>query len=265
MKIRFTIFLVLMIVLSLPLEAKQMDVVNYTGSTQESSDALYKLAKAYPDHIKTVTPYYVEWQDGTRMPIEHKIAFFNWLSHLIYRFDSQVQPITQQEIKRQHYESVFKKMYGDSLSTVQKNLTVIYWMPHIYGYRYPLKVTMINDIDKRLERVSQALEKLPIHYFKYLSNPAGSFYWRRVDGEKYLSAHSFGIAIDINSRYANYWLWDYKRTNRPLNDLRNDLLKNTNHIPAKIVEIFEKEGFYWGGHWYFYDTMHFEYRPDLIA
>ena len=26
----------------------------------------------------------------------------------------------------------------------------------------------------------------------------------------------------------------------------------------------EAEGFIWGGRWYHYDTMHFEYRPELL-
>jgi hypothetical protein len=30
------------------------------------------------------------------------------------------------------------------------------------------------------------------------------------------------------------------------------------------VEIFEKHGFIWGGRWYHYDTMHFEYRPEIL-
>ena len=38
-----------------------------------------------------------------------------------------------------------------------------------------------------------------------------------------------------------------------------------NRVPAAIVEIFERHGFIWGGKWYHYDTMHFEYRPELIA
>ena len=29
--------------------------------------------------------------------------------------------------------------------------------------------------------------------------------------------------------------------------------------------IFEKHGFIWGGRWYHYDTMHFEYRPELVG
>nr|WP_310556777.1 M15 family metallopeptidase [Flavobacterium sp.] len=35
-------------------------------------------------------------------------------------------------------------------------------------------------------------------------------------------------------------------------------------MPQKIVAIFEKYGFIWGGNWTHYDTMHFEYRPELI-
>jgi D-alanyl-D-alanine carboxypeptidase len=38
-----------------------------------------------------------------------------------------------------------------------------------------------------------------------------------------------------------------------------------NEIPLEIVHIFEKHGFIWGGKWYHYDTMHFEYRPEIIA
>ena len=30
------------------------------------------------------------------------------------------------------------------------------------------------------------------------------------------------------------------------------------------LKTFEKYGFIWGGKWYHFDTMHFEYRPELI-
>ena len=32
-----------------------------------------------------------------------------------------------------------------------------------------------------------------------------------------------------------------------------------------IVDVFERNGFIWGGKWYHYDTMHFEYRPELLG
>jgi hypothetical protein len=36
-------------------------------------------------------------------------------------------------------------------------------------------------------------------------------------------------------------------------------------MPQEIVDIFERHGFIWGGKWYHYDTMHFEYRPELTG
>ena len=38
-----------------------------------------------------------------------------------------------------------------------------------------------------------------------------------------------------------------------------------NRVPGAIGEIFERHGFIWGAKWYHFDTMHFEYRPELIA
>lgn len=73
-----------------------------------------------------------------------------------------------------------------------------------------------------------------------------------------LSTHSFGIAIDINIKEANYWQWDCNCYNE------NAKLAYRNKIPAIIVQVFAKHGFIWGGEWYHYDTMHFEYRPELL-
>jgi hypothetical protein len=31
------------------------------------------------------------------------------------------------------------------------------------------------------------------------------------------------------------------------------------------VAVFEREGFIWGGKWYHFDPIHFEYRPELTG
>ncbi len=38
-----------------------------------------------------------------------------------------------------------------------------------------------------------------------------------------------------------------------------------NRVPQAVVDAFEAEGFIWGGRWKHYDTMHFEYRPELLS
>jgi hypothetical protein len=35
--------------------------------------------------------------------------------------------------------------------------------------------------------------------------------------------------------------------------------------PSEIIEAIERHGFIWGGKWWHFDTMHFEYRPEIIA
>jgi hypothetical protein len=67
--------------------------------------------------------------------------------------------------------------------------------------------------------------------------------------------HAYGAAIDIGARYSDYWVWAQSRGDLPYR----------NRIPEEIVEAFEAEQFIWGGKWYHYDTMHFEYRPELFA
>jgi hypothetical protein len=59
--------------------------------------------------------------------------------------------------------------------------------------------------------------------------------------------------VDIAVDFSNYWLWEKKGAP-----------EYKNSIPYEIVAIFEKHGFIWGGKWYHFDTMHFEYRPELL-
>lgn len=225
---------------------------------------LHKLPQAYPESVHEITLNYIAWRDGTRIPIRSVIPVFDFFLAKMYKMDTAFGSVTNEELIRDRCEPFFRKMYGNSAKEVEKNLVKIYWMPHVFGNRYPLRVTKINGVDKKLQQISAELEKLPPSYFKYLDKPASSYYWRQVAGERYLSLHSFGIAIDINLDYSNYWLWDFLKLKKPISALRHHKIKYQNKIPQEIVEIFAKHGFFWGGNWYFYDTMHFEYRPELL-
>lgn len=225
----------------------------------QNIDALKTLEKAYPDYIDEITSQYIAWKDGTRMQVKGSFALFDKISAMVNKVDPKVGSISNKDVLEDDYEPFFRKMYGSTAKEVKHDLVTLYWMPKVFGNRYSIRVTTKNGVDKKLRKVMAELEKLPPEYHKYLANPAGGFYWRNVKGQSYLSAHSFGIAIDINSHYGNYWLWDVKKYKCGVSKLPNH-----NHIPMRIVKIFEDQGFYWGGHWHFYDTMHFEYRPELF-
>ena len=104
-----------------------------------------------------------------------------------------------------------------------------------------------------VEKKSDELDLKP-----YLVSIGGTFNWRPIKGTQRLSTHSYGIAIDINTNKSDYWQWNCNCT-----DEENKVIYK-NRIPQIIIDIFEKNGFIWGGKWYHYDTMHFEYRPELL-
>jgi hypothetical protein len=152
-------------------------------------------------------------------------------------------------------EAFFLKLYGSSKDAVQRNLTEIIWCPKLTGQK--IMVTKINGIDKKLKKVSAALDGHP-ELKPYITNIAGTFSWRYIAGTTRQSMHSFGMTLDINTGYSDYWEWACKCTNE------NTRLVYVNRVPDVIVRIFEQYGFIWGGKWYHFDTMHFEYRPELI-
>ncbi|MBQ3691473.1 MAG: M15 family metallopeptidase [Bacteroidales bacterium] len=147
-------------------------------------------------------------------------------------------------------EQFFKKVYGKSAAEVSANLEKVNW------FSQQIPMTKINGVSDTLKIIAKELAQKP-HLKKYFEK-SSSFYWRQVRGAKRLSAHSYGIAIDINVANSTYWLWANK------NKSETDSIKYANKIPLEIVKIFEKHGFIWGGRWYHYDTMHFEYRPELM-
>lgn len=153
-------------------------------------------------------------------------------------------------------DAFFKELYGKTAKDVQANLTSVIWCPTLVHQK--IQFSTINGANLALEKVSAELDQHP-EWKAYLTNIGGTFNWRLISGTQRLSAHAFGITIDINTSYSNYWQWDCgcKNEDAPLG--------YKNRIPMGIVEVFEKHGFIWGGRWKHYDTMHFEYRPEFFV
>ena len=118
-------------------------------------------------------------------------------------------------------------------------------------------ITKTNGAAEHLNAVSAELDLLPDKFNADLFPTAGTYNCRKVAGTEYLSAHGYGIAIDIALKHSSYWRWFLDKPGKTV--------KYRNAIPMEIVRVFEKHGFIWGGRWHHFDTMHFEYRPELIA
>lgn len=240
--------------------------------------ALERLKNSYPDHIQIVLESDLIWTDSTIMPIGN----FDPSRSLIDKLnnpslaDQLEQPEyisgessnePQDDPGRIRYEPFFRKMYGDSPNEVEEHLEKIAWMPKVFGEgARTLRVTKINNIHEKIKRISEELEDLVLQYPEYmifLDNPGGTYCWRNIANTDRLSNHSFGMTLDINASKSQYWQWDLKKEGRLVSEEAQLTYRNT--VPWKIVQIFEKYGFIWGGKWYHYDTMHFEYRPELMT
>ena len=165
-------------------------------------------------------------------------------------------PARDEDPGRARYEPLFRMMYGEDAEAVRETLVGVPWMVERGGR--VVQVTRVNGVDKRLAAVARELSALGPEFDPYFVKDAGTFVWRAIKGTSgRLSMHSFAISIDVGVPMSDYWRW-----NKPLAD---GTIPYKNRMPMEIVDVFEKHGFIWGGKWYHFDTMHFEYRPELIA
>jgi hypothetical protein len=239
------------------------------GSAAERAQRLMRvLVAAYPEFLAGAEGNDIVWKDGTRMPFDDGTGEKDFDTRL-ERPDLEdmfyvpyplgrtgTPPVFNSDPGRVRFQPFYAKMYGDcTKGEAAQHFVDVVWLPSKSGQR--LRASRINSVAEKLQAVSNELDKLPAAMTRFLVPSAGTYNCRVVAGTTRTSAHGLGIAIDIAVAHSDYWHWT-----KPGPDGR---YAYRNRVPWEIVEIFEKHGFIWGGKWYHYDTMHFEYRPEILA
>lgn len=218
------------------------------------------LILTYHDFIKGYKGGYLILSDGRKILYDDgkEKSYIERLDHadvedmFAQSYDTSVwEPSRNYDPGRIRNEALFKVMYGESEQEVRKHLIKVNWFNQV------LPFTSVNGAADSLRKVEEELKTLPSEYHKYFDQ-SSSFYWRTVRGCNRLSAHSYGMTIDICTKYSDFWRW--KNPGKE----EMDEIEYVNRIPKEIIRIFEKHGFISGARWYHFDTMHFEFRPDLI-
>jgi D-alanyl-D-alanine carboxypeptidase len=150
-------------------------------------------------------------------------------------------------------EGLFMALYGDSESAVAKNCVALEFCGN--SVKFNARCGAADALRAVSADLTPLLAQKP-ELRSYVDKLAGTFNWRKVAGTDRLSNHSFATAIDLNVQKAAYWRWQSPT------QLETFSRKNW---PTEIIETFERHGFIWGGKWWHFDTMHFEYRPEIIA
>jgi hypothetical protein len=235
------------------------------AAAETPSDAVAALVTAYPDFIDRIEAGDLVWNDGTRMRIDDGRGVKS-PDELLNQPDIKdmflmtypsgakgAPPDVNFDPGRIRYLPLFTKMYGDC-RTASANAKNVVWLPTKYGKT--IRFDQVNGAADALQKVSDQLDQLSPDYLKYLLPLGGTYNCRTIAQTNRASPHSFGIAVDLAPSYSDYWLWFKSEASNPI--------AYKNRIPSEIVQIFENHGFIWGGKWYHYDTMHFEYRPEML-
>ena len=238
----------------------------YGAPPRDLSAYLNKLVSAYPSFIANFDDEFLFLKNGQKFALsDHRInkSFEDLLENpdiddMFYvtypRGTAPKQPPKNFDPGRVRFEPLFVAMYGDcKKNEVSANLRTIEWLPAHGGGR--VSITSVNGVDEAIGAVSRELDRLPGEFVKFLKPSGGTYNCRSVAGSHVRSMHAYGAAIDINPKYADYWRWASNTA---------DGLVWKNQIPVEIIRVFEQHGFIWGGYWYHFDTMHFEFRPELL-
>jgi hypothetical protein len=155
---------------------------------------------------------------------------------------------------RTRSETLLKLLYGQSAEEVRQQCVDVPFLGTTVLF------SSRQGAARALARVATKLEKLCSEdpaLLRYILPTPGAYAWRVIEGSGRLSAHSFGIALDLNVDKGPYWRWA-----SPASAAVQSARKG---YPQAIVQAFEDEGFIWGGKWSHFDFMHFEYRPELLG
>lgn len=222
--------------------------------------------KGYPNLITSANEKEIVLKDGTRFPYhtdtpkgswDEKINNADLATQLEQSYDAggyETPPPYLFSPGRLRYQPFFQALYGKDQKAIEKNLVRITW-PTLKG-SIKLPVNKVDGVDKKLFRIGQEIAKLP-KKDRIWAEGATTYCYRVIKDTDRLSMHSYGIAIDLAPNTTQYWKDEAPN--------ETDRIGYKNTMPLSIVRIFEKHGFIWGGRWYHYDTMHFEYRPELLA
>jgi len=194
----------------------------------------------------------VAFDDGLAKTFEEKLEAPDLEDMLVPAYPTgPIEPVNTPDVDpgRFRNEALFMAAYGGTQEEVESQLVDAPWL----GQTIRIHERAQQAFAEVEAEVAQALADDPS--LSEYTHTYGAYFWKYIMNTTRLSMHSFGIAMDLDNLHSYYWESDVA-SGKPI--------AWNNQMPQLLVDIFEKHGFIWGGRWYHYDTMHFEYRPEMF-
>jgi hypothetical protein len=267
-----------------------VDLFPDPGAARTGQSELQALAAAYPDRISGAQPRdgdwalrmddeWLFWAHGRLLPEAER---GNWELYAPFRFyayplgdlppvpnldDESAARLTKLlEASRAHpprrSEAFLERLFrAGSRGEITKRIVRVNFL----GFSVQVHERIagpLQDVARECEAV-RAADKQCAAFFAGLAEIDG-FNYRDVAGTLSRSYHGYGLAVDLIPRSysgrAPYWRWVMDKDPR----WWATPYERRWSVPQQVISAFERHGFVWGGKWLFFDTMHFEYRPEIL-
>ena len=248
------------------------------------------LAAAYPDRIEElalrrgewtarVDGTWYAWAEGRLLPEELRERWGEYSSYRFYSYHpGGLPPLPRlDEETRLRLKQRLEQSAASPPLRHPGFLDAVYAAPSRVATEARLRTVRLMDfevrvhqriaapltaIDRRLTGMAESDPEVR-NFIQGLVGLAG-YNWRAIAGTRSRSYHSYGLAIDLEpasfgGRHT-YWRWALSGREEWYAIPYDQRWL----VPPAVVSVFEEQGFIWGGKWLFFDTMHFEYRPEIL-
>jgi hypothetical protein len=255
----------------------------------QAARALRALVRAYPgrgleaawrdgDWAVRVDDAWYYWAQGRMLPQDLRGQWELYAPYRFYRYPAALPPVAQPDsatrerlraiVERnaasppERHEGLLSDLYrAGSRGRTEARVTTVSFLG-LPVRVHQLVAPALSAVAEELGRLREADPQLR-DFLAALKGLAG-YNWRPIDGTRSRSYHSYGIAVDLVPRsYGGrhvYWRWSMEHNE----DWYAIPYARRWMVPEAAVRAFEAHGFVWGGKWLFFDTIHFEYRPELL-
>ncbi len=218
------------------------------------------------------------WADAKMLP-EEELGDQDSYLPILYKYEKSLK--MPKELTDEEIEAL--RDYGTLENQKNSQGTAMFFFDFLYDAYSPemiekeiVKTTFLGCNTKLHERIIEPIRRVEKKIYAQKSDPkvkefldslasTDAYFWRVIANTNRKSFHSYGIAVDCLPKrlYGKQTYWSWAKSKYGDNWMLTPL-KDRWMPPKKVVEIFESEGFIWGGKWGIWDTMHFEYHPELI-
>lgn len=246
-------------------------------------------ARAYPERVEAtefrdgdwalrIDGKWFYWAEGRLLPEELRLDRRDYSRHPFYPYPKDMPPlrVLSEEEKRgleyrlenreanppTRHPGLFNALWElHDRETSWHKVKTTYFL----GLKTQIHRNLLEDLADVEEAIYDAARRsTEVRRFIDSLAQLEGYSWRRISGTASLSFHSYGTAIDLLPRsYGGkqaYWRWAMPHFEEwyaiPYEDRFSP--------PSEVIEAFEEHGFIWGGKWFYFDTIHFEYRPELL-